>query len=100
MNATSAGEIKMIVREVLEEIADRDRYLAKSEASAYLALSVSNIEKRLSEIPHFRVGAKVMFRKSELDRWMQQHRENSADLDLARIADEAIVAVLGPRKNI
>ena len=99
MNAPCEGELKLILREVLEEIADRDRHLPKLEAFAYLGMSVSNIEKRLAEIPHFRVGVKVMFRKSELDRWMEKHRERPADLDLDRLADEAVRAVLGTRKN-
>ncbi len=99
MFTPTEGELKLILREVLEEIADRDRYLPKLDASAYLGMSVSNIEKRLASIPHFRVGAKVMFRKSELDRWMEKHREKPADLDLDRLADEAVRAVLGPRKN-
>ncbi len=78
---------------------DRDRYMPKAEASGYLGISVSNIEKLLESIPRFRVGAKVLFRKSELDRWKEKHREKPADLDLDRIAEEAIRAVLGPRKN-
>ena len=86
------------VQEVLAYL-DRDRYMPKSEAAAYLGISVSNIEKQLVSLPHFRVGAKVLFRKSELDRWMEKHREKPADVDLDRIADEALRAILGPRKN-
>jgi len=98
MTTPSAGEFRLILRDLLEEIADRDRYLPKSEAAGYLGMSVSNIEKRLAELPHYKVGVKVLFRKSELDRWMQQHRERPADLDLDRIADEAVRDVLGSAK--
>jgi len=99
VNISGEGELKLILREVLQEIVDRDRYLSKSGASQYLGMSVSNIEKRLASIPHFRVGSKVMFRKSELDRWMEKQRERATDLDLDRLADEAVRAVLGARKN-
>jgi excisionase family DNA binding protein len=95
----TGSELRLIIREVVAEVADRDRYMPKSEASVYLGLSVSNVEKRLGELPHFRVGSKVMFRKSELDRWMEKNREKPADLDLDRLADEAVRAVLGTRKN-
>ncbi len=78
---------------------DRDRYMPKAEVSDYLGISISNIEKQLESIPHFRVGAKVLFRKSELDRWMEKHRERPADLDLDRLADEAVRSVLGTGKN-
>ena len=67
---------------------DRDRYLDKQEAAKYTSLCVRNLEARLSEIRHFRVGNKILFKKSELDRWMATHREGTQNLD--RIADEAI----------
>ena len=57
-------------REILAYV-DRDRYLDKREAAAYTSLSIRNLEARLDEIPHFRVGKKILFKKSELDRWME-----------------------------
>ena len=73
---------------------DRDRYMDKRGAAAYTSLSVRNLEARLSEIPHFRVGNKVLFKKSELDHWMETHREgDSRNLDL--IADEAVKDLRG-----
>jgi len=81
------------VQEVIAYI-DRDRYLDKREAAAYTSLSIRNLEARLDEIPHFRVGKKILFKKSELDRWMEQYREgDSRNLDL--IADEAVKALRG-----
>jgi hypothetical protein len=41
----------------------------------------------------------VLFRKSELDCWMEQHRVTGNEQpDLGRLADEALAAVLGGRK--
>jgi excisionase family DNA binding protein len=97
MDSISKGTV-VAVHEILSYL-DRDRYMPKSEAAVYMGISVSNVEKQLNSIPHFRVGVKVLFRKSELDRWMEKHREKPADLDLDRLADEAIKAVFGPRKN-
>jgi excisionase family DNA binding protein len=94
MTQPTEGELRLMLRELIAEVADRDRYISKPEASAYLGISVSNIEKHLGEIPHYRLGSKVLFRKSELDRWMQAHRERSEDMDLDRMADEALRAVL------
>ena len=83
------GEQTVIsVQEVVAYI-DRDRYLDKKEAAAYLCLSIRNLEARLPEIPHFRVGQKILFKKSELDRWMETFRESGTQ-NLDRIADEAI----------
>jgi len=87
------GEQVVSVQEVLLYFS-QDRYLDKKEAAAYTSLSTRNLEARLPEIPHFRVGQKILFKKSELDRWMETCREgDSRNLDL--IADEAIKALRG-----
>ena len=76
------------IHEVLAYL-ESDRYMNKREAAAYLSLSVRLLETRLDEIPHFRVGQKILFKKSELDQWMELHREGG-NHDLDRIADEAM----------
>ena len=54
---------------------DRDRHLDMNEAEEYLSLSKRFIREHLNEIPHFRPGGrKIVFRKSELDRWMEGYR--------------------------
>ncbi len=80
------------VQEVLVYF-DRDRYMDKQEAAEYTSLCVRTLEARLSEIPHFRVGNKILFKKSELDHWMESYREGTQNLD--RIADEAIESIKG-----
>ncbi len=88
------GEQTVIsVQEVLLYFS-QDRYMDKREAATYTSLSTRTLEERLREIPHFRVGRKVLFKKSELDRWIEQFREGSAQ-NLDRIADEAIESIRG-----
>ena len=84
------------VQEVIAYI-DRDRYLDKREAAAYTSLSTRNLEARLPEIPHFRVGQKILFKKSELDRWMETYREGG-NQNLDRIADEAIESLMEEKR--
>ncbi len=76
------------VKEILGYIA-QDRYMDKREAAEYTSLSTRNLEGRLGEIPHFRVGKKILFKKSELDHWMESHREGGSH-DLDKIADDAV----------
>ncbi len=76
------------VAEVLLYLA-QDRYLDKREAASYTSLSIRNLEARLAEIPHYRVGKKILFKKSELDHWMESHREGGSH-DLDKIADDAV----------
>jgi Helix-turn-helix domain len=51
---------------------DRDRYLSKSQAAAYTALSLRTLESH-REIRRFKVGGKVLYRKSDLDAWILAH---------------------------
>ena len=81
------------VQEILAYV-DRDRYLDKRQASDYIGLSTRTLEGRLDEIPHFRVGKKIVFKKSELDHWMETFREGTSH-KLNRIADEAIESLKG-----
>jgi len=76
------------VKEILGYLA-QDRYMGKREAAAYTGLSIRTLEGRLDEIPHYRVGRKLLFKKSELDRWLETFREGNSQ-NLNRIADEAI----------
>jgi hypothetical protein len=42
-----------------------------------------------------------VFKKSELDRWRESNRVGTREeLDLARIADEAVRAVLGDKSKV
>jgi excisionase family DNA binding protein len=92
------------IDEVLEYL-NQDRYMSKTEAAKYLSVSPRTLEAK-KDIPRFRLrsesgrGGKVLFRKTELDRWMETNRVACKDhLDLSKIADEALRAVIGNRKR-
>ncbi len=82
------------VREVLGYL-DRDRYLNLAQASEYLSMSSRTIRDRLDQIPHYRVGSKLLlFKKSELDAWMLQYREGGgAELD--ELVDGTLADLMG-----
>ena len=75
------------VREVLAYIA-QDKYLTLSEAAVYTRLGERTIRRRLHEIrPRpIRVGNRLLFKKSDLDQWMETYRLR----DLPRDLDEAV----------
>lgn len=86
------------VAEILSYLAE-DRYLDKHEACRHLSLSERKLRNHLPEIRHYRVGSKLLFKKSDLDRWMERFLASSPELDLDRLADEVMKDVLGPRNN-
>lgn len=51
------------------------------KTSSYLGLSASRIYNRTSkrEIPHFKQGKKLYFKKSELDEWLTTNKITSKD---------------------
>jgi excisionase family DNA binding protein len=81
------------VAEILHYLAE-DRYLGEGEARRYLSLSERKLRSHLPEIKHYRVGTKLLFKKSDLDRWMERFLESSPELDLDRLADEVMKDVL------
>jgi len=91
---TEVLEGTVSVREILSYI-DSDRYMTLERVLEYLPLSERNIRERLPEIPHYRVGKRLLFKKSELDLWMENHRENGEQLDLKHIAEEVLEKIRG-----
>jgi excisionase family DNA binding protein len=81
------------VTEILRYIA-QDRFFSLDEVCRYLSLSERTVRKRLPEIKHFRIGSKLLFKKTDVDQWMDRHAETSAALDLGRLADEALKGLL------
>ena len=57
----------------------RDRLMTARDAAAYLRCSVSTV-RRLAhhdELPHYRLGKMVRFRRSEIDGWLTLHHEGN-----------------------
>ena len=54
-----------------------DRHFTRSEAARYLGISLRWFEgllKSSNPPPAFKLGSRWLFRKDDLDRWMQQFR--------------------------
>lgn len=71
------------VAELLQHLST-DRYMGKHEASKYSGLS----ERTLIDAPDlqkYQPNGKILFRKSEIDRWMERHAKgkNVENLDAA-----------------
>ena len=81
------------VRDVLAYIRS-DCYLDKSQSAKYLGVSVRTFEGWMDQLPQYRPGGKALFKKSELDEFMKRHLELPKDVDLERLADEAVAAIL------
>src|SRR5512136_1907618 len=75
-------------------------FLPVDELSQYLGIKKSSlyslVEKR--EIPHYRIGRLVRFEKSEIDGWMDGHREECTDV--SKEARKVLRVAAGPGRDI
>jgi excisionase family DNA binding protein len=49
-------------------------YLSINDLSGYLGIKPKTLYARVKEIPHYKVGRLIRFRKEDVDAWMEQHR--------------------------
>lgn len=58
----------------------KQRLTDKEGAATYLDTTVSHIDRLVYErkIPYFKVGGKVRFDLTDLDRWLRNHRTEAA----------------------
>ncbi|MBU1013588.1 MAG: helix-turn-helix domain-containing protein [Bacteroidetes bacterium] len=88
-------ELKKLINE--QNLLKKD-VLNFSEACQYLDISESHLYKLTSrkQIPHFcPQGKKLYFNRQELDRWLQQNRQNTND----EIEKEATDYILQNRRR-
>ena len=52
-----------------------DGYWDISDLSAYLKIKIKTLYAMASDIPHYRVGKLIRFKKDEIDSWMQNKKE-------------------------
>ncbi len=54
---------------------DKGGYLDLKGLSKYSSLSVKTLRNHLGRIPHYRIGGKLLVKRSEFDRYIEQHKE-------------------------
>jgi excisionase family DNA binding protein len=73
-----------------------DPFLSLKALSAYCGLSVRKLREFLADpgpLPHYRIGGKILVRRSEFDAWMAQYRQVS-DADVERIVADVFKRLL------
>ena len=64
----------------------REGLMKSKEVSRYLRCSVTTVRRLVAkgQIPHFRLGKLVRFRRNEIDAWLNMHHEGDLPPDGAR----------------
>ena len=56
------------------------RFLTVEEVAAYLSVKVKMIYALIPQIPHYRIGRLLRFKKEEVDAWMESQRRSGTSL--------------------
>jgi excisionase family DNA binding protein len=85
-------EIEKLIKQKNGITVGTEEILNLEMASAYVGISKSSIYKYTStkEIPHFKRGKRLFFKKVELDDWLTTHKVISRD-EIDKMATEYIL---------
>lgn len=71
-----------------------DAYFPLVELSKYAGLSVRTLRSYLADrtrpLPHFRVGGKILVRRSDFDAWVSQFRVSRAAVSVNDLVDDIV----------
>lgn len=94
MNGERVGQVRGLLVDRVEVSTPLDPFLDLRALSAYSSLSVRKLRDLLEDsqrpIPSFRVGGKLLVRRSEFDAWMSHHRNRDSRSDARRIVDDVL----------
>jgi len=58
-------------------------YLTIDDLSFYLGIKPKTLYARVKEIPHYKVGRLIRFKREDVDAWMERHRVAKTERTLA-----------------
>ena len=78
---------------ILDRLADGPRgsgpgtWMRSAEVAQYLGWSRKSVYRRVARMamPHYKVDGVLLFRRDELDRWLEQFREESREQETLRV---------------
>lgn len=93
MTAMGEGRPRLVVLNDLAMTTPLDPYLSLRALAAYSGLSPRRLRDLLRDpdhpVPHYRIGGKILVRRSEFDGWLARYRQvGSPDVD--RIVADAL----------
>lgn len=91
-----------IASPVIERVEARvllDPYLSLTGLAGYSGLSVRKLRTHLADVAHpipcYRVGGKILVRRSEFDAWIAAYRQRGR-VDVDRLVDDVVREVSAP----
>lgn len=82
-----------------QDVKPETNYISVKEVAQYLGMKISTVYTWVPEIPHYRIGNLIRFRKEDIDAWMATKREEINIVQASDIARKAIDAAKTERYN-
>jgi lambda repressor-like predicted transcriptional regulator len=77
-----------------EAAAVDDRYLSLRSLATYAGLSIRTLRgylgRRHAPLPHYRIGGKILVRRSEFDRWASEFKIVRPHVDLEALVGDVV----------
>jgi len=74
---------KFLAESVILEVDESERFLTVFDVASFLSIKPSTVYQwvRLEEIPHYRLGRIVRFRRKDLESWVENFRKVKMDME-------------------
>jgi len=72
------------------------RYLTVNDLSTYLGIKPKTLYARVKEIPHYKVGRLIRFKREDVDTWMEQHKVAKSEVQDQKQGQENATAATEP----
>ena len=70
-----------------------DRFMGKRESAHYLGMGEKKFRAQSKSMPKYKVGGTWVFKRSELDEWMEQYRVQPTAEDVSDLVDGVLAEV-------
>jgi len=90
----AGGQVRGVVAERVAVSMQLDPFLSLRALASYSGLSVRKLRDYLAlpsndALPHYRVGGKVLVRRSEFDEWITRYRQRG-NANVARVVEDVL----------
>jgi excisionase family DNA binding protein len=93
MSATRVGQVRGILAERVEIATPLDPFLSLRALASYSGLGARKLRDYLADpshpLPYYRVGGKILVRRSEFDTWITRYRQVGRG-DVDRLVADAL----------
>ena len=94
-----AGQVRGVLAERVVVSAELDPFLSLRALAGYSGLSIRKLRDLIAApmhpLPHYRVGGKLLIRRSDFDQWIARYRHDAGAVDADALVNGMLSSILG-----